>query len=54
MGEIYYNLYLNPTYKMKRIYKFKKLFLILESKQGMHFFMINISYNWGYMYFQYN
>lgn len=25
-----------------------------ESKQGMQFFRINISYNWGSMSFQYN
>ena len=25
-----------------------------ESKQGMHFFIINISYNWGSICFQYN
>lgn len=52
MGEIYDNLYLNPTYKNKTNLQIQEVVFDPESQQGMHFFMINISYNWGYMYFQ--
>lgn len=43
MGEIYYHLYSNPTYKVKIIYKFEKTHFTLKVNRVCNFSWLVIS-----------